>query len=571
MAFLLFLAVCYIIFVHVQKAKSDKVSASTQTALQAKLKDNENLIKNLRALIVDKTLDLQAHESTIATMNAKVKALEPFQACADAAQEAKRILQSAHDSRIESDRQAREHYESLALQGTILRDEATRLSKDRRAKIEQLIKDANDQATMIINSAKESAERIAGDAYRALKEADSLKATSEAIHNIIQGYGDRYLKPTFGLIDELADLYSFDDAGKQLKMARERTFLLASHFKAAECGYVEPVRRTTAIHFVVDAFNGKVDTILTRAKQDNFGTLEQQIKDAFSVVNHHGSAFRNARISDEYLDARLQELRWAVAVHSLREREKQEQREIRERIREEERARKEIEKALKDAAKEEEAIEKAMLRMRHHIEKANDEQRSKYEVQLAELQQRLTEAEARSQRAQSMAQQTRAGHVYIISNEGSFGESVFKIGMTRRLDPMDRVRELGDASVPFSFDVHAMIWSDDAPGLERAMHMEFVKTQLNKINPRKEFFRIGIGALREAVERRGIDASWTMAAAAAEYRESLAIEATMHANPSLENEWMRLQNDYEIQQEADLNSSMTDDGELKNLELAATE
>lgn len=116
-----------------------------------------------------------------------------------------------------------------------------------------------------------------------------------------------------------------------------------------------------------------------------------------------------------------------------------------------------------------------------------------------------------------------------------------------------------------------MIWSDDAPGLERAMHMEFVKTQLNKVNPRKEFFRIGIGALREAVERRGIDASWTMAAAAAEYRESLAIEATMRANPSLENEWMRLQNDYEIQQEADLNSSMTDDGELKNLELAATE
>lgn len=571
MAFLLFLAICYIIYVHVQKAKSDQISARSQAALQSKLKDSADLIKNLRALIVDKTLKLQAHESTIAAINAKVKALEPFQACADAAQEAKRILQSAHDSRIESDRQAKQHYDSLLLQANQLRDEAKQLSKDRRAKVEQLTKDANEQATLIINSAKDNAERIAGDAYRALKEADSLKATSEAIHNIIKGYGDRYLKPTFGLIDELADLYSFDDAGRQLKMARERTFLLAAHFKAAECGYLEPVRRTTAIHFVVDAFNGKVDTILTRAKQDNFGTLQQQIKDAFSVVNHHGSAFRHARISDEYLDARLQELRWAVAVHAVREREKQEQREIRERIREEERARKEIDKALKETAKEEEAIEKAMVRMRQHIEKSTDEQRTKYEAQLADLQERLADAETRSQRAQSMAQQTRAGHVYIISNEGSFGENVFKIGMTRRLEPMDRVRELGDASVPFAFDVHAMIWSDDAPALERAMHMEFVKTQLNKVNPRKEFFRIGIAALRDAVERRGIDASWTIAAAAAEYRESLAIEAKMLANPALEQEWMRLQNDYEIQQEADATMLHAEDNESQGLELATSE
>ena len=390
------------------------------------------------------------------------------------------------------------------------------------------------------------------------------------MNNIIKGYGERYLKPTFGLIDELAELYSFDDAGKQLKMARERTLLLATNLKAAECDYVEPARREIAIHFVVDAFNGKVDTILTRAKQDNFGTLEQQIKDAFSVVNHHGSAFRNAKITDEYLDARMQELRWAVAVHAVREREKQEQRDIRERIREEERARKEIEKALKDAAKEEETIEKAMIRMRQQIDKATDDQRTKYEAQLADLQQRLTDAEARSQRAQSMAQQTRAGHVYIISNEGSFGENVFKIGMTRRLEPMDRIRELGDASVPFGFDVHAMIWSEDAPALEHAMHMEFVKTQLNKVNPRKEFFRIGIAALREAVERRGIEATWTLAAAAAEYRESQAIDEKMRASPALEQEWMRLQRNYEIQQEEELNVPQAEDSEPLVLELATS-
>lgn len=568
MWFWLFLAVCYIIFIHVQKTKSEKAASDEQSALKQRLHEGEKTIESLQKLVRDQATELNSLEAKITAKDAEIKRLEPFQGCADAAAEAKRILQSAHDSRTESDRRAQEHYNNFATQADYIRDEANRVAKDRRAKIELLMKDANDQATMIINSAKENAERIAGDAYRALKEADALKATSEAMSNIIKGYGDSYLKPTFGLIDELAELYSFDDAGKQLKMARERTLMLVSNLKAAECEYVEVVRRTTAIHFVVDAFNGKVDTILTRAKQDNFGTLEQQIKDAFSVVNHHGSAFRNAKITDEYLDSRMQELRWAVAVHAVREREKQEQREIRERIREEERARKEIEKAIKDAAKEEEAIEKAMARMLQQIEKATDEQRTKYEDQLAELQQRLADAEARSQRAQSMAQQTRAGHVYIVSNEGSFGEDVFKIGMTRRLEPMDRVRELGDASVPFAFDVHAMIWSEDAPALERALHVEFVKAQLNKVNPRKEFFRLGIAAIREAVERRGIEASWTIAAAAAEYRESLAIDARMRANPAIEKEWLRQQKNYEIQQENELTDAFLEGEEAKSAEVA---
>ena len=560
MGFWLFLAICYIVYVHVQKAKSEKAAADKEAALNQRLDESGKLVAGLRGLIVKQA-------AIISSAEARIKTLEPFQECADAAQEAKRILQSAHDSQTESDRMAKEYYDNFVRQAHEIRDEANRTAKERRAKIEQLIKDANEQASMIINRAKEGAEHIAGDAYRALKDVDALKATSEAMGNIIAGYGDRYLKPTFGLLDELAELYAFDDAGKQLKMARERTLMLAENLKAAESVYVEAVRRTTAIHFIVDAFNGKVDTILTRAKQDNFGTLEQQIKDAFSVVNHHGSAFRNTKITDEYLDARMQELRWAVAVQAIRERERQEQREIREQIREEERARKEIEKALKDAAKEEDAIEKAMIRMRQQIEKASDEQRSKYEGQLAELQQRLSEAEAKSQRALSMAQQTRAGHVYIISNEGSFGEDVFKIGMTRRLEPLDRVRELGDASVPFAFDVHAMIWSEDAPALERALHMEFVKSQLNKVNPRKEFFRVGIAELKQSVERRGIEASWTLAALAAEYRESMAIAEKMRANPSLEQDWIRMQNSYEMQQEADLAEPVVDSNAHQATEL----
>src|SRR5690606_1322111 len=236
---------------------------------------------------------------------------------------------------------------------------------------------------------------------------------------------------------------------------------------AATCEYVEKNRRDTAIHFVVDAFNGKVDSILSRSKSDNYGTLEQQIRDAFALVNNNGAAFRNARITEEYLGSRLTELRWATAVIALREKEKEEQRRIREQIREEEKARREIEKALKESAREEEVLQKAMEKVQAQAAKANEEQKAEFLAKLAELQAKLTEAEARNQRALSMAQQTKAGHVYVISNIGSFGEDMLKVGMTRRLEPLDRIKELGDASVPFSFDVHAMIWSEDAPRLEQ--------------------------------------------------------------------------------------------------------
>jgi hypothetical protein len=123
-----------------------------------------------------------------------------------------------------------------------------------------------------------------------------------------------------------------------------------------------------------------------------------------------------------------------------------------------------------------------------------------------------------------MAQQTKRGHVYVISNIGSFGEEIFKVGMTRRLEPMDRVKELGDVSVPFSFDVHAMIYSDDAPVLEKSLHRLFNDKSVNKVNPRKEFFSLPLSEFKHAVEKEDIEAvHWTLKAEVAEYRESMSI------------------------------------------------
>ena len=393
------------------------------------------------------------------------------------------------------------------------------------------------ESDRIIQAAREEAHRIAGDALLAKDNADRYQGMVQSMRNILEGYGNRYIVPATGLLDELADGYSFADAGQELKAARERTRKMIHDESAATCDYVEPQRKATAVSFVVDAFNGKVDSILADVKDNNFGTLQRKIIDAFNLVNFNGAAFRNARIRPEYLDARQQELRWAVAAQELRLKEREEQRQLKERIREEQRAQREFERAMKEAQKEEELLHKAMEKAQREIEKATGEQRAKYESQLAALAERLKTAEEKNQRALSLAQQTRSGHVYVISNIGSFGEHVYKIGMTRRLEPLDRVRELGDASVPFEFDVHAMISSDDAPTLERTLHKAFLRHQMNKVNPRKEFFRVDLSSIRAEVDKSCAQASWTMTAACREWQETQAIEKAMTQKAFNERAW----------------------------------
>ena len=410
-------------------------------------------------------------------------------------------------------------------------EDTRRLNIDAREKVKatkikalQIEEASRAEASKIISFAKRQAEEIAGDALEAKGKADLYEATIRAMRNTIEGYKDDYIVPNHAVLDELAEEYSHKEAGEQLKRARTRMRDMVKNGHAGNCDYAEVNRRAYAIHFAVDAFNGKVDSALAKVKKDNYGKIKQEIWDAFALVNHNGLAFRNARINREYLDARLDELKWAMAAHELRQLEMEEQREIREQMREEEKARRDMEKAIKEAEKEERMLQKALEEARKELAGANDEQRQQFEAQLAELEARLQDAEAKGQRAMSMAQQTRRGHVYVISNIGSFGEKVFKIGMTRRLEPMDRVKELGDASVPFSFDVHAMIYSEDAPALEKELHRRFDDASVNKVNPRKEFFNLNLAEIRQAVEQQGInEVHWTMKAEAAEYRESLSI------------------------------------------------
>jgi hypothetical protein len=470
---------------------------------------------------------LKAHESShalLAQTLAELESLRVYSTLKDAETEVRKTLADALDEVNALREEAQALIERARNEATEESSKAQQRVDELRSQAEALLAQATRDAGRIVADAERRAEQIGGDAYIALRDKQLLEHAAMAIRNTIDGYGDRYVIPTHSLLDDLASDFGHTAAGESLRAARENTRRMVADGEAASCDYAESNRRQTAIRFVIDAFNGRVDAMLSTVRHNNYGTLEQEVRDAFSLVNLNGEAFRNARILPSYLDARLAELKWAVIVQELKLKEREEQRRIQEQIREEEKARREYERAIQEAAREEAAIKRAMEKARDEVQHANAQEREKLEVQLAELNQRLVETEAKNQRALSMAQQTRSGHIYVISNIGSFGEEVFKIGMTRRLEPMDRIWELGDASVPFDFDVHAMIYSEDAPALERLLHQSFDDLRINKVNYRKEFFRLPLERIRALTTERGLEATFTMVAEAREFRETLALE-----------------------------------------------
>ena len=433
--------------------------------------------------------------------------------------------------------QARKELGQALISATAIKEQATADAIAVEQNSQKLISNAGVEAKLIVENAETNAKEIAGEAYKAMQNVDEYEKTAKAMKNIIEGYGNKYLVPTYSLLDDLAEEFKHKEAGEKLKQSRDQTYQLIKNGGATKCEYVDEERRTTAQHFVLDAFNGKVDSILSKVKKDNYGTLERKIKDAFQIVNNNGKAFRNASITLVFLNARLKELKWAIITQELKWEEQEEQRRIKEQIREEEKVRKEYEKAIKEAQKEEDTLKKLIEKAQREVTLASEEQKYQYEEKLRELNLKLQLAEDKNKRAISMAQQTKQGHVYVISNIGSFGDNVYKIGMTRRLEPEDRVKELGDASVPFEFDVHAMIKHENAPWLEKELHRKFMRLQVNKVNPRKEFFKVMLADVKKVVDEMKISTKWTLTAEAKHYNESLVLEEQLKTDKQKEIEW----------------------------------
>lgn len=257
------------------------------------------------------------------------------------------------------------------------------------------------------------------------------------------------------------------------------------------------------------AFNNECEAAIANTRWNNVNAMEKRMLNAAKQIDKANESM-NLRISEQFVSLKLDELH---ATHEYRERLKTEKAERAELGR----AEREEKKLLAEA----EAAEREEIRYQKLLDRARSEA-GLDECRIAELEAALAEAHATSKRARAMAEMTKSGYVYIISNIGSFGEDVVKIGLTRRLEPDDRVKELGDASVPFGFDTHAMIYTDETPALESALHKEFADRRVNASNMRKEFFRVGLEEVEEAVGRLAPSASFFSDREAQEWHETLS-------------------------------------------------
>lgn len=381
------------------------------------------------------------------------------------------------------------------------------------------IKDINEELKKLDNEKEDFKLK-----YQAAQEKyKELLSTIDLYEEKLEGFSFGIYDPIFNLDDSIA----YKSA---IKKNRDEQKDYVRNNKACECftdwelsGSKAEGKKFTnrIIKMSLKAFNGECDSLIGKVKWNNINQFEGRIFKAFDSINKLNE-IAHVEIRDKYLDLKLEELKLVHEYKLKLQEEKEEQREIKERMREEERAKREYEKAQRDAEREELQYQKALEKARKELETASDENKLKLEAELEKLKAELEEAHNRKERAISMAQQTRRGYVYVISNIGSFGENIFKIGMTRRLEPMDRVKELGDASVPFIFDVHAMIFSKDAPSLEKELHNVFESKRTNMVNYRKEFFNVSIEDIIEEVEKiSDAEIEFTKLAEAKEYRETI--------------------------------------------------
>ena len=370
------------------------------------------------------------------------------------------------------------------------------------------VRRAKEEAQRIRTTTKAEMDRLRAETTASLAEQKRQKEALSQEYSAAHSLYDR-LRNEIALVEEnLEDIsvglykphYDFDSSQEYrsaLEGIRNQQKALIKGSQAAVCGQTWQVQgdarageRMTKqyLKLILRAFNGECDAAIAKVSWNNVVKMEERIRKTYDAINDLGRTME-MRITPEYLDLKLAELRLEYETEQKKREEQEEQRRIKEQMREEERALREAEKAKQEAEEEEARYEKALEKARAEMANAQGESLALLQLKIQHLDAALHKAHEMKEKATSMAQLTR-WHVYVISNVGSFGENIFKIGMTRRLEPMDRIRELGDASVPFDFDVHALLYCEDAPALECEFQTRFKDLAVNLVNPRKEFFAV---------------------------------------------------------------------------------
>lgn len=338
----------------------------------------------------------------------------------------------------------------------------------------------------------------------------------------------------FGFFEEPEYLFETSERFKEeIKSVREEQKQLIIQNEAVEIpdyiALIDDDKLATKImknqaKLMIKAFNIECDNLFSILKTSNYPIILEKIEKLAKEIEDLCISAK-CGFSNDYIELKFEECELQYQFKLKQQREKEEQDMIKEQMREEQKAIKDYQKAILKAERDEEVYKEALQRIKEELEFSNNEEKEKLENKIKILELKLKEAEENSQRAKSMAEQTKRGHVYIISNIGSFGENVYKIGLTRRLDPLERVNELSNASVPFPFEVHAVIYSENAPELERRLHKVFDKKRVNMVNLRKEFFNVDLLEIKEEVSKivdQEID--FKITALAEDYYESLKIK-----------------------------------------------
>lgn len=275
------------------------------------------------------------------------------------------------------------------------------------------------------------------------------------------------------------------------------------------------------IKAMIRGFNGEVDAHLVKVTATNLSKKVDAVVKSFNQLNKMYS--RNlVCLSNDYLELKISELQLAVEYELQKLEEKELLREQRAKEREDKKLQAELAAKRKQIEKDRKHFKQMLDNVEELLKTANEEEKEKLNLQLAEYQDKLSELDELEEDIDYREGHATAGYVYIISNVGAFGEDVYKIGVTRRLDPMERIRELGSASVPFQFDVHALIFSEEAFSLEKELHNRFEKNKINKVNGRKEYFKVPFSDIKAVLEEhKELAIELTEKAEAFEYRQSL--------------------------------------------------
>lgn len=403
-----------------------------------------------------------------------------------------------------------------------VRQERARLSAEAKAFVDKF----NGQVSDARAKAEDRRKLLDAEANQLQAEIAGLREERDRLADEVNLRHMGFYEARYDFTTSLAYKAALDAnlAKQQAMIKAKRAAVCTAQWESTVTGAAARRQADKLLSLMLRAFNGDCDAAISRVRSGNFSAIEARISRAFGAINKLGEP-QGCAITDRFLRLKIDEL-VLTHEHALKiQAEREEQRELRERMREEAIVAKEQEKADREAAEaaeQERLIQEALEAARAEMEAAAGERQAELEAKMRELEQRVAEAHAKTERAISEAQLTRVGHVYVISNIGAFGENIYKIGMTRRKDPEDRVWELSGAAVPFDFDIHALIRTDDALALEAELHRRFSHRRVNVVNERKEFFHVSMNEIAEVVRERCGDIELTLVAEAAEFFQSEA-------------------------------------------------